>query len=155
MSDLIKVLIKLPGEKLEAAEVDLCLLKHNPHVELCSDVRIIHRSGGGCDPNELPDELKYNCRVCNLTFFGPIVFVGWSGKEYADVPGYEDPLKFSTLFIKGDSFDDDAVDFNDDFDAHSCAAEADSFGVCSVCGATVYGSVAYCEERGCDPPGTY
>lgn len=37
------------------------------------------------------------------------------------------------------------------FDAHSCRAEADAYGVCQWCGALVYGSPAYCEAHGCDP----
>ncbi|MBP3605379.1 MAG: hypothetical protein J6J66_02155 [Clostridia bacterium] len=43
----------------------------------------------------------------------------------------------------------------EDPDAHSCRAEADEWGHCRFCGATVYGSAAYYEECGADPPGTY
>lgn len=38
-------------------------------------------------------------------------------------------------------------------DAHSCRLEADERGRCTWCGATLYGSPAYLEERGCDPVG--
>lgn len=43
----------------------------------------------------------------------------------------------------------------EDPDAHSCRAEADEWGHCRFCGAIVYGSAAYYEECGADPPGTY
>lgn len=53
------------------------------------------------------------------------------------------------------SDDDMSEEICDDYDSHSCRANADAWGYCQVCGAIVYGSVAYCEEYGCDPPGTY
>ena len=40
-------------------------------------------------------------------------------------------------------------------DAHSCSAEADEFGCCTVCGAIVHGSLADYELHGYDPPDTY
>lgn len=40
----------------------------------------------------------------------------------------------------------------DEPDAHSCSVEADSSGVCQVCGALVYMSPAYCDAYGCDRP---
>ena len=39
-------------------------------------------------------------------------------------------------------------------DAHSCRAEADAYGHCTWCGATVFGSIAYYDETGSDPPET-
>jgi len=36
-------------------------------------------------------------------------------------------------------------------DAHSCRREADEWGHCTWCGATVFGSLAYYEETGGDP----
>ena len=47
------------------------------------------------------------------------------------------------------------ADAPEDFDAHSCRAEADAYGYCQVCGAIVHGSAADYEEHGYDPPGTY
>ena len=40
-------------------------------------------------------------------------------------------------------------------DAHSCRAEADMYGYCTVCGAVIYGSSAYLEMTGSDPWGTW
>ena len=42
-----------------------------------------------------------------------------------------------------------------DPDAHSCSAEADEAGICTVCGAVIYGSVEYHELTGSDPWGTW
>jgi len=42
----------------------------------------------------------------------------------------------------------------EDPDAHSCRAEADSYGYCTWCGALVCGSAAYYDETGSDPPET-
>ena len=40
----------------------------------------------------------------------------------------------------------------DDYDAHSCRAEADAYGYCQWCGAIVSGTSADYEEHGYDPP---
>lgn len=40
----------------------------------------------------------------------------------------------------------------DFWDGHSCSAFADASGVCQWCGRLLYGSSAYCEAYGCDPP---
>lgn len=42
----------------------------------------------------------------------------------------------------------------EDPDAHNCRDHVDDYGYCSFCGALVYGTSAYYEECGCDPPGT-
>ena len=47
------------------------------------------------------------------------------------------------------------VDHEEDPDAHSCRAEADACGICSVCGAIVHGTSADYELHGYDPPDTY
>lgn len=46
--------------------------------------------------------------------------------------------------------------YEDDFepDAHSCRANASSYGVCTVCGAIVSGTLADYELHGYDPLGT-
>ena len=44
---------------------------------------------------------------------------------------------------------------DEDLDAHSCSAEANEYGICSVCGAIVHGSLADYELHGYDPPDTY
>ena len=44
---------------------------------------------------------------------------------------------------------------HEEYDAHSCSAEADEFGFCTVCGAIVHGSQADYELHGYDPPDTY
>ena len=44
---------------------------------------------------------------------------------------------------------------HEEYDAHSCRAEADEFGFCTVCGAIVHGSQADYELHGYDPPDTY
>ena len=44
---------------------------------------------------------------------------------------------------------------HEEYDAHSCSAEADEYGFCSVCGAIVHGSQADYELHGYDPPDTY
>lgn len=49
----------------------------------------------------------------------------------------------------------DNPDFEPDgdfWDSHSCSAFADSSGVCQWCGNMLYGSMAYCDAYGCDPP---
>lgn len=43
-------------------------------------------------------------------------------------------------------------DFYDDYDAHSCSANADADGYCQVCGAIVPGSYAYYETYGGEYP---
>ena len=43
----------------------------------------------------------------------------------------------------------------EDPDSHSCSANADAYGFCSVCGAIVHGSLADYELCGYDPPDTY
>ena len=40
---------------------------------------------------------------------------------------------------------------HEEYEAHSCSAEADEYGFCSVCGAIVHGSQADYELSGCDP----
>ena len=40
----------------------------------------------------------------------------------------------------------------DFWDSHSCRRFADESGCCQWCGALVYGSPAYCDAYGCDPP---
>ena len=47
------------------------------------------------------------------------------------------------------------VDPQEEYDAHSCRAEADEFGFCTVCGSIVHGSQADYELHGYDPPDTY
>ena len=44
---------------------------------------------------------------------------------------------------------------HEEYDAHSCSAEADEFGFCTVCGAIVHGSQADYDLHGYDPPDTY
>ena len=44
---------------------------------------------------------------------------------------------------------------DEDPDSHSCRANADAYGFCSVCGAIVHGSLADYELCGYDPPDTY
>ena len=156
MSKSINVLLKLPGEKLEAVSLDAELLTSGSglHIDVASDIRLYY-SKGCLNPHVIPMDLKYNCTVCNLDFWGAIVFVGYDGAELCDCPVWKDVSEFSRLWISHDSADDGAVDFNEDPDSHSCSAEADSHGYCQVCGSTVYGSAAYYEETGSDPPGTY
>ena len=42
-----------------------------------------------------------------------------------------------------------------DPDAHSCRANADNYGICTVCGAIVSGTLADYELHGYDPPDTW
>lgn len=42
-------------------------------------------------------------------------------------------------------------DYNEP-DAHSCAANADYYGICQVCGAIVHGTPADYDLHGYDPP---
>lgn len=44
---------------------------------------------------------------------------------------------------------------HEEYDAHSCSAEADEFGFCTVCGAIVHGSQADYELYSYDPLDTY
>ena len=62
------------------------------------------------------------------------------------------------VFARGESFDIyDIQNKEPEFepDAHSCRAEMNDYGICSVCGAIVCGSLADYDLRGYDPPGTY
>ena len=62
------------------------------------------------------------------------------------------------VFARGESFDIYCIGSDEcesDPDAHSCRAEANEYGICTVCGAIVSGSSADYELHGYDPPGTY
>lgn len=50
--------------------------------------------------------------------------------------------------------DPDPEDLEEDPDVHSCRANVSIFGHCTICGSTVYGTSAYYEETGSDPPET-
>lgn len=64
-------------------------------------------------------------------------------------------LGFSwTKFFEKEEPPEDSF-FNEDPDAHSCAAEADAYGICTWCGAIVHGTSADYELHGYDPTGTY
>ena len=54
-----------------------------------------------------------------------------------------------------DNTKNDLTEDIEDIDAHSCRAEADEYGFCTVCGAIVSGSSADYELHGYDPPDTY
>ena len=61
-------------------------------------------------------------------------------------------------FARGKSFDIYAIGTQEpefEPDAHSCRAEMNDYGICSVCGAIVCGSAADYDLHGYDPPGTY
>ena len=47
------------------------------------------------------------------------------------------------------------VEPDEDYDSHNCRTEADEYGICSVCGAIVHGSLADYDLLGYDDPGTY
>ena len=38
---------------------------------------------------------------------------------------------------------EDSIPFYDDYDSHSCYAEADGYGICTYCGKVIPGSMAY------------
>ena len=149
----ISVIIKEPGKKAYAKEIPNTLesLKeivggHIESVTVSSDMVII------CNEEGLYLNLPYNCSFCNIDFVGTIIFCGFHGEEFVDVPIWIDKLEcISPNLFEGD----DVESHYEDPDAHSCRAEADSSGYCQVCGAIVHGSLADYEEHGYDPPGTY
>ena len=77
---------------------------------------------------------------------------------YVDANDAYDAERQFKVFARGETFDIYNIE-NDgcepgDPDAHSCRAEANEYGVCTVCGAIVHGSCADYELHGYDPPGT-
>lgn len=80
--------------------------------------------------------------------------------EYCVVEAYDqfDAERQFRMFARGEPLDIYNIQNNEpefEPDAHSCRAEMNDYGICSVCGAIVCGSLADYELRGYDPPGTY
>lgn len=68
--------------------------------------------------------------------------------EFFDYDGFLDPYEDDQKL----NIDPTPDDQEEDPDAHSCRDNVSIFGHCTICGSTVYGTLAYYEERGCDPP---
>lgn len=83
----MKVFFKEPGKKLRQMNVpnELHVLQdlvggYVESVTLFMDMAIL------CNEEGRLNGMKYNCEVCGINFYGPIVFVCVDGEEFCDVP---------------------------------------------------------------------
>lgn len=78
----MKVIVKMPGEKAEERDIENTLKALQDIVggyietlTLCKDMIIV------CNEEGLINDMPFNCTVCGTQLFGPIIFVGFDGKE--------------------------------------------------------------------------
>ena len=92
MNRKIRAVIKRPHQKPYVTNISNSLKNLQTHV------------GGAIETTTIAEEcviisnrdsvfsnMPYNCTVCGVQFFGPIIFVGASGDEFTDLPvAFED-----------------------------------------------------------------
>lgn len=94
MKDLINVVVKLPGRRPEPRQIPNTLEElqgfvggYIETVTLASDCVII------CNEEGRINGMKYNCTICGVQLFGPILLCGVDGEEFSDLPYGLDVLK--------------------------------------------------------------